>query len=417
MNMKRVFLCVVATGFLAQSGLAAETRIWMSRKGGTLEAQLGGIQGEMVTLIGKDSKQVKLKIEDLSLADRQHLVEFGGAPETIIAGGKPGFVEKDVRLDSATMKKIDDRLRFPDGPSEGYELFETPHFLVASAGKVRPQGVAETAERLWYGMAFHHMNFRQDWADKRMLVMLVEDRDAYASLGKWYSGHLAAEGNQDASMEVKNTWEQLGSTAISLPDDIITKHNLHERAIVFNVKDDSRFRKAMSPFPTHSIAGKLLGQQMGGVSSYGAEGYFAVSTGHAYFKEISLAGKSETQLLSVEGSGKDEISSKSGFEDGTSWARTLRSMVRGGKVGVKLEPMLKWKSDELNPERLVLIYSFAYYMQSDSKRLAAFAKMIRRIESSNQIPPAEEIAKIFGFETVEAFEKDWETFIKEGDFK
>ena len=389
----------------------------MSRKGGTLEAQLGGIQGDMVTLIAKDSKQVKLKIEDLSLADRQHLVEFGGAPETIIAGGKPGLVEKDVRLDNSTSKKIDERLQFPDGPSEGYELFETPHFLVASAGKVRAQAVAETAERLWYGMAFHHMNFRQDWADKRMLIMLVEDRDAYASLGKWYAGFVASQGSQDGANEIRSTWDRLGSTAMSLPEEIMAKHNLHDRAIVFNVKDDSKFRKVFSPFPTHSIAGKLLGQQMGGVSSYGGEGYFAISTGHAYFKEISLGGKSETHLLSVEGSARDEISSKSGFEDGTSWARTLRSLVRGGKVEVKLEPLLKWKSEELTPERLVLIYSFAYYMQSDSKRLAAYAKMIRRVESSNQIPPAEEIAKIFGFESVQAFEKDWETFIKEGDFK
>ncbi len=389
----------------------------MSRKGGTLEAQLGGIQGDMVTLVGRDSKQVKLKIDDLSLADRQHLVEFGGAPETIIAGGKPGLVEKEVRLDNSTSRKIDARLRFPDGPSEGYELFETPHFLIASAGRIRPQAVAETAERLWYGMAFHHMNFRQDWADKRMLIMLVEDRDAYTSLGKWYSKFLADEGHVDASREVKSSWDRLGATSMSLPDDIIEKHNLLERSAVFNVRDDSKFRKVFSPFPTHSLAGRLLGQQMGGVSSYGAEGYFAITTGHAYFKEIGLGGKSETQLLSVEGSGKDEISSKSGFEDGTSWARSLRSLVRGGKVEVKLEPMLKWKSEELNPERLVLIYSFAYYMQGDSKRLSAYAKMIRRIESSNQIPPAEEIARIFGFETVEAFEQDWKTFIREGDFK
>lgn len=392
-------------------------RIWMSRKGGTLEAQLGGIQGEMVTLVAKDSKQLKLKIEDLSLADRQHLVEFGGAPETIIAGGKPGLVEKEVRLDTSGFKKLDARLQFPDGPSEGYELFETPHFLVASAGKVRSQAIAETAERLWYGMAFHHMNFRQDWGDKRMLVMLVEDRDAYASLGKWYADFVASKGDQDGAREIKSTWKQLGSTSINLPDDVMEKHNLMESGLVFNIEDDSKFRKVFSPFPTHSLAGRLLGKQMGGVTSYGAEGYFAITTGHAYFKEISLGGKSETQLLAVEGSGKDEISSKSGFQDGSSWARSLRSLVRGGKVAVKLEPMLRWKSEELNPERLVLIYSFAYYMQSDSKRLSSFAKMIRRVESSNQIPPAEEIAKIFGFETVGAFETDWETFIKEGDFK
>lgn len=396
---------------------SAEMRIWTSRKGGTLEASLGGIQGDMVSLINKDSKEIKLKAEDLSLADRQHLVEFGGANESLITSGKPGLVEKDVRIDSATFKRVDGRLTLPGDSSEGFELFETPHFLVATAGNVRPQAVAETAERLWYGMAFVHMNFRQDWGSKRMLIIMAEDREAYAALGKWFAARLAAAGNPDDARQVTATWEQSGSTSISVPEEITTKHNVDERVLVFNVTQAANFRKPLSPFLTHSLAGRLLSQQMGGVSSFGSEGYFAITTGHAYFKEISLAGKSETRLIAVEGTGQDEISSKRGFEDGSSWARSLRPLVRSGKVAVQLAPMLKWKSSELTPERLVLIYSFAYYMQSDSKRLAGFAKMIRRIESSNQIPPPEEIAKIFGFETVEAFEADWATFIKEGDFK
>jgi hypothetical protein len=65
-------------------------------------------------------------------------------------------------------------------------------------------------------------------------------------------------------------------------------------------------------------------------------------TGHTYFKEISLAAKTETNLLSVEGSQKDEISMKSSFEDGSSLARTLKPLVNYGKVAVKLEEMLKW---------------------------------------------------------------------------
>lgn len=370
----------------------------------------------MVTLVGKDSKEIKLKAEDLSLADRLHLVEFGGAEEAILTGGEPGLVEKDLRLDTSEFKKRDDIITFGDS-AEGFELFETPHFLIGTAGRIRPQAVAETAERLWYGMAFVHMNFRKDWGDKRMLILLVEDRDVYPALGKWYAGYLAAEGQQDASMSVANTWEKAGSTSITAPDETCTKFNILERVTVFNVRDDDKFRKDLSPFPTHVIAGSLLSKQMGGVSSFGSEGYFALLTGHAYFKEISLAGKTETNLLSVEGSQQDEISSKSGFDDGTSWARTLKPLVKSGKVAVKLEEMLKWKPEELTPERLVLIYSFAHYMENDSKRLGAFAKMIQRIESSNQIPSAEEFAKLFGFDTVEAFETDWATFIKEGDFK
>lgn len=415
--MKRFIAWAFVAGLGVASLDAAEMRIWTSRKGGTLEATLGGVDGVNVTLIGKDAKQVKLKAEDLSIADREHLVEFGGADASIITGGKPGLVEKDVRIDTSTFKKLEGKLMFPEGPSEGFDMFETPNFLIATAGDVRPQAIAETAERMWYGMAFVHMDFRQNWGDKKMLILLIEDRAAYTAMGEWYRTYLKNTGDTDGALRVKSTWEQSGSMQLPVPDELQEKRKLLPSGLLFNVKEASQFRKPLSPFMVHTIAGRLLGKQMGNVSSFGAEGYFAVVTGHAYFKEISLAGKSETSLLAVSGTGLDEISSKRGFEDGTSWARSLRPLVRSGKVPVKLDAMLKWKSEELTPERLVLIYSFACYMESDSKRLAAFAKMIRRIEASQQIPAPEEFAKIFGFETVEALEADWTTFIKEGDFK
>lgn len=91
--------------------------------------------------------------------------------------------------------------------------------------------------------------------------------------------------------------------------------------------------------------------------------------------------------------------------------------MRKGDIKAEVEPMFKWTMDELTPERLVLIYSFAYYMQSTAQRANSFAAMIRRIESSNQIPAPIEIAKLFGFETVDALEADWTSFIKEGNFK
>lgn len=415
--MKRWIACAVWLNVCVGPLHAAEMRTWMSRKGGTMEAELGGVQGDSVTLINKDSKTLTLKIDDLSLADRQHLVEVGGAPETIITSGKPGLVEKEARIDTGSFKRREDKLVFLDGPTDGAELLETPHFLVATAGNIRPQAVAETAERLWHGMAFQHMNFRQDWADKRMLILLVEDEAFYADLGKWYSASLAKENQQDAAREITATWNKAAALSMHLPDDLCTKYNLMPNSKVFKVKEASNYRKPLAPFPTHSIAGDLLHKQMGGVSSYGSEGYFAITTGHAYFKEISLGGKSETSLITVSGSGGDDIGSKRGFEDGTSWARTLRQLVRSGKVQIGLAPMLSWKPEGLDAEKLVVIYSFAYYMQSDSKRLAAFAKMIRRIESSNQVPAPEEFAKIFGFDTVAAFEADWTNFIKEGDFK
>jgi hypothetical protein len=415
--MKHLLLGMTAFGMLAQAAWSAEMRVWMSRQGGTLEAEFVSIDAENVTLSTKESKQMKLKFNDLSLADRQHLVEVAGAPESIITSGKPGLVEKDVRIDSKTFKRLDDKLTFGIGSSVAFELLESQHFLIGVAGNVRPQAIAETAERLWHGMAFHHMNFRRDWGDKRQLVLLVEDRGTYKDLGKWHVDFLAAQKMADAAQRIAATWDRVGSTSIHLPDDMREKRKLNDVALVFNVKSADMYRKDLSPFSTHGLADCLITKQMGGVSSYGAEGYFAVTTGHAFYKEISLAGKSETNLLSVEGSQNDEISSKRGFEDGTSWARSLRPLVKRGKVKAELGAMLKWKPEELTPERLVLIYSFAYFMQSDSKRLSEFAKMVRRVESSKQIPSPEEIAKIFGFATVAEFDADWMKFITEGDFK
>ena len=406
--------CLAAT---LQTSPAAEQREWMSRQGGTLMAELLSLSGDQVILTTPEAREVKLKLTDLSLADRQHLVEFGGADASIIASGNPGLPEKDARIDSSKFKKLPEKLALGQESEGTFDLFETPHFLIATTGGVRPQNFAETAERLWHGMAFQHMNFRKDWGDRRLIIFAIEDRPAYENLGKWYLKSLNEAGRQDAAQRVATTWNKVGSTQVGLPDETAEKYRAMPYAIVFNITDASRHRRPMSPFTIHVIAGALLSQQMGGVSSYGSEGYFAVTTGHAYFKEISLGGKSETNLLDVGGSGNDEISSKSGFEDGSSWARTLRTMVRKGDVTLSVEETLKLSSADLNPERLVTIYALAYYMQSDSKRLSSFARMIRRVESSNQIPEAIEVARLFGFDSIEELDADWKEFVINGAFR
>jgi hypothetical protein len=398
---------------------AGEMRVWTSRKGTNLEAELLKVEGDSVTLVTAEAKQVKVDLEDLSLADRQYLVEYGGADKEILVGGELGVPEKDVRIDTGSFEKLDKKMALGDESELVFELLETEHFLVGYAGDVRPKPVAETAERLWHGMAFQHMNFRRDWGSKRRLVLLCEDRDVHKMLGKWHADVLAGMGAQDAAAKSQVLWDQVGATTIYLDDKHQEEWNLHPGATVFNIKDDSksRYRKDLSPFPTHVLAGHLLRQQMGGVSDYGSEGYFAVITGHAYYKEILLTGETETNLIDAEGSGFDEITKARGFEDGTSWARTLRSMVRRSKLEPDFEAMLGWKQSELDPAKLVLIYSFAYFSQSTPERLAGFANMVRRVETSNQIPEPIEFARLFGFDSVEALQEAWVEFIKSPDFK
>ncbi|MBM3862854.1 MAG: hypothetical protein FJ385_02715 [Verrucomicrobia bacterium] len=419
----RTFCLCASLAWLASSLHAAETRVWMSRKGGLLEAKLGSFEKDSVTLVKPDNQIVTLKAEELCLADRQYLVDLGEAPKSLITGGKADLVEKDYKPDKKSFQELEEKLTFSNPDAGSYTQLETPHFIVASVGRIRPHAVAETAERMWYGMAFEHMGFRKHWGDKRMLILLVGDETAHQGLCEYSISLIEGEegrGSADESFNAeiyRTRWKRNGTNSLYLPDDLTAARKLQPVALVFNTTGDDEFKQPLSPYVVHVLAGRLLGNYMGYVSDYADQGYFAILTGHKYYKEIGLAGKSETNLLSVESTGQDVISSKSGFRDGSSWAKTLRELVRKGQVEPKLGPMLRWRLDELDPEKLVTIYSFSHYMQSDNQRLSAYSKLIRRIETSNQVPPPAEIAKIFGFDTVEQLETDWTTFIKEGDFK
>lgn len=396
---------------------AAESRLWTSRKGTNIEAQLVSVVEGEATLLTGEGREIKLKASDLSLADRQYLVEYGGAGKSLLTDGEVGSPEEEVRIDSKSFSKWEEPLQLGDSEDLPFDILESEHFLVGTAGKVRPNGIAETAERLWHGMAFEHMNFRRDWGDRRMLILLVEDEEVYERLGRHYRKLLEDEGYEEAARKMEVMWEESSSRTMSIDRELTREHNLFPRVILFRVKDGGRYRKALSPFPTHMIAKCLMAEQMGGVTSYGSDGYFAILTGFGYFKEIKLGGKSETQLVNAFGSEFDEITKASGFEDGRSWARTLRKLVKRGKVVPGLGEMLGWKQVDLDPEKLVLIYSFAHYCQSSPERLSGFARVVRRVESSNQIPEPIEFARLMGFESAEELEQDWIGFISSPKFK
>lgn len=409
-------VCILLSGVCAQ---AADLRFWTSRKGSVIEAQLSGVDGDSAVLVTPEPKEIKIKIVDLSLADRQHLVEFADQPKEILTTVELGIPEKNVRIDKKQFKRLEKQLTFDEDTELIFDLYESDHFLVATAGKARPNAVAEIAERLWHGMAFQHMNFRQDWGDKKMVIFLIEDEPLYAAMGKYYTGYLSKLGQEDAANRLVLLWDRVAGTDFQVPTDVQEEYNVFGRARVLRIQDSvsKSFRKVFGPFPTHTIATTLLAKQMGGQSSISPSGYFALLTGHGYYKEIQLADKSETTMLSADDYEGDEIAESRGFQDGTSWAKTLRKLVKGDDVKLQFRPMLSWESSALTPEQLVVMYSFSYYMNSNAERVSNFAEMVRRIESSKQVPAAIEIAKIYGFETVEELEASWKEFVLSRDFK
>lgn len=413
---KCILLSLLFGGLFAQ---AADLRIWTSREGSTIEAQLSGVDGDSAVLVTKEPKEIKIKIADLSLADRQHLVEYADQKEEILTAIELGVPEKDVRIDKKQFKRLDKSLAFNEDSELIFDLMESDHFLIATAGKARPNGVAETAERLWHGMAFQHMNFRRDWGEKKMVIFLIEDEEIYGLMGEWYASYLTEIGQEKVASETKRVWDLVSGSGCILPPDLQTEYNIFERARVLRIRgsDSTAFRKVFGPFPTHAIASTLLAKQMGGQSDISPTGYFSLLTGYGYFKEIQLAGRSGTSMISPDDYDTDEIATTRGFADGTSWAKTLRKLVKKEDVKLDFEQMLGWEGSSLTPEKLVVMYSFAYYMNSNSERVSSLAEMVRRVESNKQIPAAIEIAKIFGFETIDDLQANWKEFVLSRDFK
>jgi hypothetical protein len=415
--MKKGILVYIVLGSLLLQ--AADLRVWTSRQGSTIEAQLTGVDGDSAVLLTQEPKEIKIKIADLSLADRQHLVEYADQPKEILTSVKLGVPETDVRLDKKQFKRLEQQLIFEEDTELIFDLMESDHFLIATAGKARPNAVAEISERLWHGMAFQHMNFRKDWGDKKMVIFLIEDEGLYSAMGKWYIPYLRELGQEKPANELSQLWDRVAGVSCLLPPDVQERYNVFDRARVLRIQDSSSkaFRKVFGPFPTHTIASNLLAKQMGGQSDISPKGYFAIMTGYAYFKEIQLAGRSGTSMLSADDYEGDEIAEARGFQDGTSWAKTLRKLVKKDEVKLNFNQMLSWEKGALSPENLVVMYSFAYYMNSNAERISSFAEMVRRVESNKQIPEGVEIAAIFGFDSVDALQEDWKEFVLSRDFK
>ena len=409
-------LLIAAALLFSISMQAAETRTWTDKKGRTLEGKLVKVEGEEAVIMLKIGREVRINRELLSALDNEYLTEYGGA-EKVELSGKVGTPEKDARIDTKTFVELEEPFVFP-GTEQTFDALQTEHFLILTRGSFRAKGIAETAERLWHGMAFQHPGFREKWGESRRAIFILDDEETQEMVGQWYQEHLDAIGQREESLKLAITWPKSTASTISLPAEEAERLGLLTAARVFKVNKDneSGFKKVFTPLVTHCMASDMLTTQMGGTSSFGAAGRFAITTGHAYYKEIQLAGKSGTSMISAKYD-SSEIQSSRGFADGTSWAKELKKLVRKGTVVPSIEALYGYKVDTLTPEELVLMYSFSYFMQSDQGRLAAYTKLIERAESSKQIPEAIELAKIFGFESVEALQTAWTEFIGSSAFK
>jgi len=420
-NIKFIFIRTFLVLFFIGLSYSAEMRTWTNLKGQQIKAQLVAVDGEYVLLRLENGRDSRIPRKTLSVGDQKFLEEYGGAEKIPIdPKAKITVPEKEMKFNSKTLVKRDDKFELPDGYSLQFDIVESEHFLVMSSGKVRGKDTAELAERLWYGMNFQHPGFAEKWGDEKKAIFLCGEKTDYDILGKYYVDQLANSGRAQEASNSARTWPMSSGAGLSLDNDTCDKYDVMRGARAFRADGKSNFQRGVwNPFPAHCIAQDVLNVQMGGAGGgAGSDGYYAISTGHGYYKEIQLTDETVTSLLDANTYESDEVVKSGGFDDGRKWARTLRDLVKKEKVLPSLAGLYRVnRASQLTPELTVLMYGFARYMQSTPDRISKFSTVMERVDTSRSIPVPQEMAKLFGFETVKEFEDDWIAYLKSTAFK
>jgi hypothetical protein len=428
---KVVFVVSALCAFEPGAALALEPRTWVIIDGRTVEAELKKVSGDQVILLDGQSRQVVLTKSMLSFGDLDYIKE--NSPEEKASGfaaratAKPALPNpaKQARIDPKTFVKVEGTFSIEAG--EPFLVMETPHFKVMYIKPAEPGDVAELAERLWIDTAFFHSSFGQKFRQRKMAIFLCPNDDSYRYVGEWYGGLMRQANQQDAAAQIAATWPQSAAGTVRIPREIADKHSVLEEGRVFRAYKQTTppqprpelVRGVWIPFRTHCLAADLLRAQAGYVQSFGAKGYYAITTGHGFYKEILLTGKSETSLLSATASsgGVGGVTSAGGFKDARNWATELKRQIRKGDITANLDNLFNQTQQSADEKVNVLAYSFARYLQHSPEYLSRFNALIERIDTSGQMPEADQIAKIYNLADAKALEADWIKYVTGPDFR
>lgn len=411
---------------------ALEIRTWLTIDGKMFDAELVRPLGDQVELKDKDGRITKVAKTMLSFGDLDYIKENSPPDKSppSLGGAKPKLPNpaKEVKIDTKLFKKEAGRFTIN---SRTYSICETPHFKVMYLKPADPMGVAELAERMWIDTASFHSTFIPKWHERKMGIVLVNDKEAYDDVGSWYADMLVAAGNRDGAEKMRLTWPQTGSGGVGMPAKQADENGIFSHLRVFrnyrtmqkkdtngNIVEskDVLLKEVWVPFNTHVLAQDMLVTQAGTGGAASKEGVFAIVNGQGYYKEILLTGKSETAISQVkEGDVGKEAGSTSGFKTDRGWASETRKMMKkGGEWTPNLQELFEVKEDEAKTKDIAFSYAFARFLQSTPERLSAFNKMCQKMDVAKQVPSREEIASIYGYADAAALQKAWVDWMNDG---
>jgi hypothetical protein len=400
---------ILAAGCLAVS--AQEARTWTDIKGRTIEGSFLKQDEATVWVKRGDGREVAIPKKSLSEDDLKHLESAVPAPAPAPAPGGAAAASTG-RFNNA---KIDPSAWKPK--AGGFQLgsfsfatnLETEHFVIASNEKVRPATLAayaDACERLWSDMAADLPELAEAFKDKRMVVVLAEERGATA-FSAWHDKHA----DESSSVGRHYQLSKAGIASFSLDKKFADEASLTIAGRLFRLdsKNAEHNRKTW-PQRIHFVSGDIISQLVGRPDDNEDYNLSLVKLAFSYHREELICGRIESEV-SFGGGGDVE-----GFKNGRNWPGATKKLLKGG-ARPDIKGFLEVHASKAEPRDLGFGLGLMRFIQMDATRLTNFGKMLEKARTDDKCPDPPAFSKALGFDSAEELNVAWRDFMLSDAFQ
>ncbi len=390
--------------FAAGCLTAQEARTWTNAKGQKLEGSLVKQDDTTVWVLKGDGKEVAIPKRSLSEEDQKHLQ--GAVPASAAASAAGRFAT--ARIDPAAWKPRVDGFKL--GTLVYPAHVETEHFVVAAISKIRPAmllAYAEAAERLWTDIAADLPALAKAYEGRKLPIILANDEKDAETFSNWHDEHA------DASNTVARAYNLEGFTiaSFSLDEEFAKEAGLTISGRLFRM-DAKKAEHARKTWPQriHFLTDDIIRHMLGNLKNNEDNSLSLTRLCFCYQREELVCGRIESEVT-FGGGGDVE-----GFKNGRNWAGATKKLLKAGSRP-DIASFLETPGAKAEPRDLGFGLGLMHFIHAAPARLDGFGKVLADAGAAKKCPDPETFATGLGFDSPEALNVAWRTYMESDAFQ
>ena len=299
-----------------------------------------------------------------------------------------------------------------------YVRYETEHIvLICQDG--REKKYANNLEKVWeetvklipqlkeYGKPAENSEL-----SNKIFVFFFKDNENYNTFGKWYIDLLSEKMGEQVAARAKLTWDHSNVRMVSLPPAILEE--LMIQCPIGAAAHKLPVSGKYAPSLTHVSAALVNLVPNDKFPNW-------ILIGYAYYLEIDICRKSTTTYLSVEqmsqsGGDEESIVRSKVFSGGKSWIKVIKKLFKDKKfTPFQIKSLAITTPGNLTPEKAGFLYALTHYLINGKFEKGTYNEFMKKVYEGGD--PQKLLLEVYGFETIEDFEKAWYAYIKSSKFR